>query len=129
MMRKGNVNGPLKLFTENMSTRILPLNDKTLNMLQQKYPKANEPPQEVLILNEDMDEPLILKAVMPTKGRSGPSGLDADTWRKILKSRSFATASSDLRTRFALFFKRLCLEEIISRISRVIQFMQIDPYR
>lgn len=112
MMRKGNVNGPLKLLTENMSTRILPLNDKTLNMLQQKYPKANEPPQEVLILNEDMDEPLILKAVMPTKGRSGPYGVDADAWRKTLKSRSFGTASSDLRTIFALIFKRLCLEEI-----------------
>ena len=107
MMRKGNVNGSFKLLTEIMSTGILPLNDNTLNMLKQKHPEANETPQEVLILNEDMDEPLILKAVMPTKGRSGPSVLDADTWRKSLKSRSFATASSDLRTRFALFFKRL----------------------
>ena len=42
----------------------------------------------------------------------GPSGLDADGWRKILKSRSFETASSELRKTFAMFVKRLCVEEI-----------------
>ena len=59
-----------------------------------------------------MDESLILKAAMLTKGGSAPSSLDADIWRKILTSRSFGTASSDLRKTFALFVKRLCLEEI-----------------
>ena len=49
MMSKGNVNGALKLLTENMSNGILPLNDKTLKMLKQKHPEANEPPQEVLL--------------------------------------------------------------------------------
>ena len=122
MMSKGNVNGALKLLTENMSNGILPLNDKTLTMLKQKHPEANEPPQEVLlqgptrpvhpIVYEDMDESLILKAAMLTKGGSGPSGLDADGWRKILTSRSFGTLSSELRKTFALFAKSLCIEEI-----------------
>ena len=49
MMSKGNVNGAIKRLTENMSNGILLLNDKTLNMLKQKHPEANEPPQEVLI--------------------------------------------------------------------------------
>ena len=49
MMSKGNVNGALKILTENMSNEILPLNDKTLKMLKQKHPEANEPPQEVLL--------------------------------------------------------------------------------
>ena len=44
MMSKGNVNGALKLLMENMSNRILPLNDKTLTMLKQKIPEANAPP-------------------------------------------------------------------------------------
>ena len=122
MINKGNVKGALKLLTESMSNGMLPLNDKTLTMLKQKHPKANEPPQEVLlqgstrpihpILYENMDESLILKAAMLTKGGSGPSGLDADGWRKILTSRSFGTASSELRKTFALFVKRLCVEEI-----------------
>ena len=49
MMSKSNVNGALKILTENMSNKILPLNDKTLKMLKQKHPEANEPPQEVLL--------------------------------------------------------------------------------
>ena len=49
MMNKGNVNGALKLLTENMSNGILPLNDKTSTMLKQKHPEANEPPQKVLL--------------------------------------------------------------------------------
>ena len=122
MMGKSNIDGALKLLTENMSNGILSLNDKTLNMLKQKHPGANQPPQEVLIqglirpvypiVSDYLDESLILKAAMLTKGGSGPSSLDADGWRKILASRSFGTASSDLRKTFALFVKRLCLEEI-----------------
>ena len=53
-----------------------------------------------------------MKAAMLTKGGSGPSGLDADGWRKILTSRSFGTVSSKLRKTFALFVKSLCVEEI-----------------
>ena len=59
-----------------------------------------------------MGESLIFKAAMPTKCGSGPPGLCANGWRKILTSRSFGTASSNLRKTFALLVKRLCLEEI-----------------
>ena len=55
---------------------------------------------------------LILKAAMLTKRGSGPSGPDADGWRKTLTSRSFGTASSELGKTFALFVKRLCVEQI-----------------
>ena len=53
-----------------------------------------------------------MKAAMLTKGGSGPSGLDADGWRKILTLRSFGTSSSELRKTFALFVKSLCVEEM-----------------
>ena len=49
MMSKGSVKRVLKLLTENMSNRILPLNDEILEMLKQKYPEANESPQEALL--------------------------------------------------------------------------------
>ena len=121
-MSKVYVNGALKFLTGNMSNGFLSVNDKTLNMLKQKNPESNEPPQEVLIqglarpvhpiVYKDMDESLILKAAMLTKGGSGPSDLDADGWRKVLISRSFGATSSDLCKTFALFVKRLCLEEI-----------------
>ena len=41
MMEKGNVNGTLKVLTNNMSNGILPLNDETLTLLKDKHPEAN----------------------------------------------------------------------------------------
>ena len=92
MMSKENVSGAFKLLTEKMSNEILPLNDKTLKMLKQKHTEAYEPLEEALlqgpmqpvhpILYEVMDESLILKAAVLTKGGSRPSGFDADGWKK-----------------------------------------------
>ena len=93
-------------------------------MLKPKHPGANEPLQEVVLqgpirpvhptVYEDMNKFLIFNAAMPTKGGSGPSGLDAGGWRKIFTSRSFgtATASSELCKTFALLVERLWLNEI-----------------
>ena len=43
----------------------------------------------------------MMKASMLIKGGSGPSGLDANGWRRILTSRAFGTATLDLRKTFA----------------------------
>ena len=127
LMSKGNVNGPLKLLTNNMPNRILPLTDATLQLLKQKHPESREPPPEVLIegpgrkihpvVYDDIDESLILKAALLTKGGSGPSGLNADGWRRLLTSREFGTSSTDLRKTFAQLIKRLCIEELESTTS------------
>ena len=39
LMQKGNVNGALKLLTNNMSNGILPLTDETLHLLRTKHPE------------------------------------------------------------------------------------------
>ena len=39
LMSKGNVNGALKLLTNNMSNGILPLTDAKLQLLKQTYPE------------------------------------------------------------------------------------------
>ena len=64
-----------------------------------------------------MDESVIMKASMLTKGRSGSSVLDADGWRGILTSRAFGTATLDLRKTFAQLIKKLCVEELKSPSS------------
>ena len=46
---------------------------------------------------------------MLTKVGSRPSGLDADGWRRI--SRTFETATLDLRRKFTQLIKTLCVEE------------------
>ena len=93
-MSKGNVNGALKLLTNNMSNGILPLTDAKLQPLKQKHPESRESPPEVLIegsvrkinpvVYNDIRESLILKASMLTKGGSGLSDLDAEEWSRML---------------------------------------------
>ena len=66
---------------------------------------------------DDADKSLILKAAMLTKGGSGPPGLDADGWRRMLSSREFGTSSTDLRKTFAQLIERLCIEELETTTS------------
>ena len=54
---------------------------------------------------------------MLIKGGSGPSGLDANGWLRILISRAFGTATLDLRKTFAQLIKTLCVEELESSPS------------
>ena len=43
LMSKGNVNEVLKHLTDNMSSKVFPLTDKTLKILKQKHSKPNVP--------------------------------------------------------------------------------------
>ena len=93
-MQKGNVKGALKLRTNNMQHRILSLNEETIQKLKLKHPQIVNPEPEVLppdgapnahpIRFESVTAEQVRKAAVGTKGGSGPSGLDGDSWRKIL---------------------------------------------
>ena len=63
---------------------------------------------------DDMEESVIMKASMLTKSGSGPSGLDADGWRRTLTTRAFGTEILGLRKIFAQLIKKLCVEELES---------------
>ena len=64
-----------------------------------------------------MDESVIMKASMLAKSGSGPSGYEADSWRRILTSCAFGKAALDLRKTFAQLIKKLCVEELESPSS------------
>ena len=84
-MKKGNINAALKLITNNMQDGILPLNSETLNKLKEKHPKSKNANNDVLltsvpqdvhpIMFAGIDEEMIRKAVIKTKGGSGPSAM------------------------------------------------------
>ena len=121
LMQKGNTKGALKLLTSNISNGILPLDDKTLSLLKQKHPAPSELNEEILlrgekpsvypVVFEDIDENMVKEAALKTKDGSGPSGLDADGWRKILVSKSYRTINADLRRAFANVIKKICTEK------------------
>ena len=52
------------------------------------------------------------KAAIRTKGGSGPSGLGADGWRKMLTSKVFGSCTSDLRKAIDDFIKYICINKI-----------------
>ena len=125
-MQKGNVNGALKILTNNISGGILLLTDETLQLLESKHPDAKDTSQQTLlqgpilkihpIVYDDIHEELIKKAAIRAKGGAAPSGLDAGGWRRIIVSSCFGTATSDFRKAIAEFFKKLCcrtLQEVM----------------
>ena len=119
-MSKGNINGAIKLLTNQMENGILPLNDETLNMLKQKHPESQAAHEDVLLTDipelihsvryEDITPDLIRRSAMRTNGGAGPSGLDGDGWRRIITSNCFGTASTDLCTSIANLTKKVCTE-------------------
>ena len=122
LMLKGKVNAALKLLDQQGSAGILPLSDEVLRDLQEKHPPACPADESVLIqgetptvepvIFEDIDESLIAKAAIRTKGAAGPSGLDSDGWRRLLISKNYGVIGKDLRTAIAEMAKNLCINKV-----------------
>ena len=52
------------------------------------------------------------KVAIRTNGGPGPSGLDADGWRKMLTSKVFGSCTFDLRKAVADFIKYIYINKI-----------------
>ena len=121
-MKKGNVNAALKLLTNNMKDGILPQNIQTLHRLKEKRPESKDTSINILLTDisqgihsinfAGIDEEMIRKAAIKTKGGSGSSAMDPDGWRRILCSNNFGDTNVDLRKAIANFIKNVCPEEI-----------------
>ena len=116
LMRKGNVNAAINLVTQNMKNRYYPWTTKYLtfsdwNILTQKIL------MKVMLLNvperiHPVKLEMIRKAAMKTRGGSGPSGFDADSWKRILLWKNFGESFSDLCQTLTKVTKKLCTEEL-----------------
>ena len=111
-MSKGYINGAKKLLTDNMSGGILPLDDKTLDLLIQKHPEPRNISDDVLLQGPIQQiHPTMFNAI-DTKGGSGPSGIDADGWKKILVSKVYGDMGEYLRKAFSKFIIKTCTTDI-----------------
>ena len=98
-MAKGNINSAFNLLIKNMKNGVLPLNKDTISKLTQKHPKGKTVSQDILLNGplqkihpvkfQSIDEKMIRKVAIRTKGALGPSSMDADGWRRILASNNF----------------------------------------
>ena len=126
-MRKGNIKSAMKLLVDNIQNGVLPLNDHTLYQMKQKHPHGKVADPEVLLpdIPEEIhpirfhliEKESVKKAILKTKGTAGPSGFDADGWKRILTSNQFSNSSNDLFKTFAEVIKKLCTISIKKRFG------------
>ena len=119
-MSKGNINGAIKLLTNNMGNGILPLNEETIRQLREKHPTSKEASSDILLRDkptkvhpvryEEITPDLIRQSALKTKGGSGPSGLDGDGWKRVLTSNSFGQNSVDLCVSVAALARKICTD-------------------
>ena len=121
LMQKCNVNGALKLLTNQMSNGILPLTEQTLSQLEIKHPYNRDASADVhlngpitkihsSVFDANYEE-ILLRAASTTNGGSGLSGLHSDGWRQVLTANSSGT---DLLKSVADFIKQFCSKKINS---------------
>ena len=68
------------------------------------------------VIYDSIDSEMVRDAIEKTRGSAGPSGLDADGWRRILMSGNFGSGE-DLRKAIADMTKRLCRDITIKHLE------------
>ena len=108
LMAQSKVHAALRLLDKAASLGVAPLTDETMKALAELHPSAEaanditllqgETPYFDPVLFSNINEQSIAKAASRTRGSAGPSGLDAEGWRRILISKNYGTLGKDLRT-------------------------------
>jgi hypothetical protein len=96
LMFEGKVNVAMKLLDQH-DTGVVKLSQSTVNELKRKHPNANDADPSILmdgplpfvdpVMFQNITESIIMKSALRIRGSSGPSGLDADGWRRNLVSK------------------------------------------
>lgn len=123
LMLKGNVSGALK-WISSCNTSILMSDEKVIEELKSKHPCAIDASEEVLygveqaipeeVIFEDIDGRSIYNSAKLTRGAAGPSGIDAEGWRRFLCSKSFGASSGNLCTSIAEMARKIATKQIPS---------------
>jgi hypothetical protein len=107
---EGILSAAIKFLDKESSSRLLDLSPDILEDLKEKHPPASEikddcllncsvdqiPPNNFDLINEQ----LIYVAALKTRGSPGPSGMDADVYRRILCSKNFSSEGKTLREKY-----------------------------
>ena len=96
---QGNLSAASKLLDSESLTGLLNLTPEALERLKEKHPEEADIADESLLYGpidyippgvfDLIDEKMIFDAATKTKGSAGPSGMDAELYRRILCSKNF----------------------------------------
>ncbi|PFX32600.1 hypothetical protein AWC38_SpisGene2570 [Stylophora pistillata] len=122
LVMKGQVNSALRYLSVDQGGGILPLSDDVTEQLKEKHldpqgiqlgfllfgPIEDVPDSMYYEINGDM----VRDAALRTKGSGGPSGIDANGFRRILTCKSSKRTGTELCEAIASMTKRLCTEYV-----------------
>ena len=122
LMLQGKVHAALRVLDKASNRGVASMSEETMEKLHELHPEAQEASDETLATGElpyfdpvvfsCIDEDSIAKAALRTRGAAGPSGQDAESWRRMLVSKNFGKVGKDLRTAIAKMTKILCTREL-----------------
>ena len=114
---QGKLSTTTKLLDSESSTGLLNLTPEVLEGLKEKQPEAADVANESLLYRPTdyippggfdlIDEKMIFDAATKTKDSAGPSGMDAELYRRILCSKNFKVEGKVLREEIAVFTRNL----------------------
>ena len=117
LVLEGQINSTLQYLSEQDSGGILPPTDDVMIQLQATHPSAQRAQLGSLVFGPIIDIPHIIyhqingerikEVALKKKGSGGPSGIDANGFRRMLASKSFKKSSASLCDAIAMLAKRL----------------------
>ena len=125
LVLEGLIKSALRFLSETTSGGILALTDEVMSQLKQKHPNPQSGKLGSLFVGPiddhypesvytEINGKMVRQAALRTKGAGGPSGVDANGFRRILACKSFKQSST-----------RLC--EAIATMTRTLFTQYIDP--
>ena len=118
LIMQGKITAALKVLDKESQNGVHALSDDIIRELSKKHPTPAPFQSRTLLLGpvekipdsyfNNICEQKILTAALKTQGSAGPSGMDADVFRRILSSKNFTTAGKNLREEIALMTRNLC---------------------
>ena len=123
LVLEGQINAALRFVSESSSGGVLPLTDDVMAQLKEKHPNPQPAKLGSLLfgpiddaipetLYSEINGDMVRQAALRTKGAGGPSGIDANGFRRIMASKSFKQSSSRLCEAIATMTKILCTQYI-----------------
>ena len=117
LVMEGQINSAMRFVSDDVCRGVLPLTDDVMLQLRQKHPEAQDvkigtllhgPLQEIPeSLYIGINGEMIREATLKTKGSGGPSGVDANRFKRILACKSFKQSSTALYEALAILTKTL----------------------
>ena len=134
---QGKLSAAIKLLDSESSTGLLNLTPEVLEGLKEKHPEEADITDESLLYGpidyippgvfDLINEKMIFDAATKTKGSPGPSGRDAELYRRILCYRNFKTLGKVFERGDSRFHKKFVKDRLPSIFAGRLYLLQTHP--